>query len=389
MGAEAAEAVADSEEIRVERHTDAPWTLSARSPTLNGTISVRAARACPPLVAGNAFGLVLSPTERVRVRRGLRRVEIEPAPLRIRTRGTRAVEAVFATGLSVSTDGDERLAIGRAYNRRDRRVTAHDAPVSRGAAIEVTLRFAIGLSEEILVGGEVACVAGFRDDVSFATEADAARLLRAHVGFFDDAYFEGKRGKPTLKYRDTSRGREDADGTTTGLVVAHVGGAPPVLARGDDGVIAIGVAADVDVRLAFHGERVEAAFDPLAVRALQERARRIDARARALLGIDRVPTGALKYFTTYVTPHAPGDPHVFLKPAVLAGGPAGALLVVDGPDAEGLEGFRGVTEADWFHAMPAVGEMVGARATVRAGALAVRARFADPRWARPRLTWVR
>lgn len=385
-GAEAAEAVADSDEIRVTRHEDLPWTLSTRSATLNGTVPLRAARACPPLLAGNAFGLGLSPTHRIHVRRGLRRVDVDPEPLRVRTRGTRAIEVVFATGLSVATDGDERLAIGRAYNRRDRRATAEDAPVTRGAPIEVTLRLEVGLREEVVLGGEVACVGGYRDDVSIATEAEAASLLRAHVGFFDDAYFEGKRGKPTLKYRDVARSRERAESTTPRLVVAHVGGAPPVLARGADGVVAIVVAADVDVRLAFHGERVEPTMDP---RGIAERGRRIEARARALLGGAQLPEGALRYFTTYITPHAPGDPHVFLKPAVLAGGAAGAALVVDGPDAVGLEGFRGVTEADWFHALPAVGEMTSSRALVRAGKQVLRARFADPRWVRPRLTWTR
>lgn len=380
-----AEAVAD-DEIRVTRRADLPWTLSTRSATLNGTVPLRAARACPPLLSGNAFGLVLSPTEPIRVRRGLGRVEIQPAPVRVRARGTRVIDAVFATGLSVTTDGDERLAVGRAYNRRDRRATAYDAPVTRDAPIEVTLRLVIGLREEIAIGGEVACVAGFRDDVSMATEAEAASLLAAHVAFFDAAYFEGKRGRPTLKYRDVARSRERSESTTPRLVVAHVGGAPPILTRGADGVVGIAVAADVDVRLAFHGERVEPTMDP---RAVAERARRIEGRARSLLGGAPVPTGALRYFTTYVTPHAPGDPHVFLKPAVLAGGAAGAALVVDGPDAVGLEGFRGVTEADWFHALPAVGEMIAPRAILRSGEAAVRARFADARWVRPRITWTR
>lgn len=382
--AEAAEAVADSDRavVRATRRADSAWVLASRTPTLGGTIPVRAARSCPPLLAGNAFGLMLSPVDRIHVRRGLRSLEIDPAPRAARARGTRFVEASFDTGVAIH-EGVDRLAIGRAYNRRDRRATALDAPIVRGESIAVTLRVEVGLREEVEIRGEVACVGAWLDDVDVASAREARALLSAHARFFDDAYFEDKRGRPTNKYRNERRARDGASSTVARAVVAHVGGAPPKVERGADGVTGIVIAADVDVALAWHGQRVELALEP---RAAASRARRIAERCRELLGRE-LEGGALRYFTTYATAHAQGDPHMFLKPAVLVGGPPGATLVVDGPDAQGLEGARGVTEADWFHALPAVGEMIGPRARLRAGSPIVRARLAAPGWISPAIEW--
>lgn len=380
----AAEAVADSGPVVVaQRIADLPWTLAPRSATLGGTIPLRAARSCPPLLGGNAFGLMLSPRERIRVRRGLRRVEIDPTPLEVKTRGAGTIEVVFETGIAVHAPDDARLALGRAYNRRDRRVSAVDAPVASGAPIRLALLVAIGLREELEIRGEVACVGAFLDSLALANDAERRALLRAHEAFFDEAYFRDKRGRPTNKYRGERRTHDPTASTVGRAAVAHVGGAPPVIARGADGILALRIAADMDVGLGWHGERVAVAFD---ARDATARAARIEASARAILGADLAPT-ALKYFTTYATAHAQGDPHMFLKPAVLVGGPPGTMLVVDGPDAAGIEGFRGATEASWFHALPAVAEMIAPRAQIRAGAPIVRARVAAPSFVEPKLVW--
>src|SRR5690349_16013022 len=52
-----------------------PWKLAARSPTLGGIVPLRAAQACPPLLAGNAFGLALSLPVPLQITRGLRAVD--------------------------------------------------------------------------------------------------------------------------------------------------------------------------------------------------------------------------------------------------------------------------------------------------------------------------
>lgn len=369
--------------VLATRRAEADWVLAPRASTLGGTLPVRAARSCPPVLAGNAFGLQLAPAERIRVRRGLRSLEIDPQPRASRARGTRFVEATFDTGIALADVADARLAIGRAYNRRDRRATALDAPVAPGASIAVTLRVEVGLREEVEIRGEVACIGAWLDDVDVASAREARHLLGAHATFFDDAYFRDKRGRPTNKYRSERRARDGGSSTVARAVVAHVGGAPPAITRGADGVPAIVIAADVDVELAWYGQRVELALEPSAI---AERARRIEARCREILGRE-LAGGALRYFTTYATAHAPGDPHMFLKPAVLAGGPPGSTLVVDGPDAPGVEGARGVTEVDWFHALPAVGELIAPRARLRAGAQIVRARFAAPGWIAPSIEW--
>lgn len=135
--------------------------------------------------------------------------------------------------------------------------------------------------------------------------------------------------------------------------------------------------AELATALAYEGLRVTPTMDG---RTLARRAEAIEATLRAALGeLPPSAAGALRYFTTYVTPHAGGDPHVFWKPATMIATSPDFGMLVDGPTVAGLDGMRGVIESHRFHALPAVGEMIAPRAHLAAGDRVVRARFTPRR----------
>ena len=149
--------------------------------------------------------------------------------------------------------------------------------------------------------------------------------------------------------------------------------------------MSVTVPCEIDARLCYHGLRVEAALDE---RALARRAAGIERTWNEALGELAGPdTGAIRYFTGYATPHAPGDPHLFFKPATLLRVPAGWCAVLDGPAGDGFEILRGVTAASWFHALPAVVELQRERVSLRAGDPLLRVRPVPERFLDLPLEW--
>ena len=370
------------------------FRLVRRSPTLSGNVPLRAAQSCPPFLSGNVCGWQLVPARPLRLRRTLLSVEADPPPLRARLAGPETAVLTWDTGLSLRPAEGVVLVLERAYNRRDRRVLAHESVVSGDVLLTVTvaIRRADG---EVTLGGELASLLAFAPapEVAVLALADVARLppaeaaaargiAAAHLSFFDQEYFGEKRAAPTRKYRDLLRragpgAGEAADDLAGSVVVLHGGGAVPAVQRSPEGLLRLELPVEVGARLRYHGHRVEVRLDE---GALGRRAADIEARFRAALGDGAGPElGALRYFTTYVTPHSPGDAHLFCKPATLLRTPPGWVAVLDGVAAPGWEVLRGVTDASWFPALPAVIEVHAAEVHLAAGAPLLRVRPL-PRW---------
>jgi hypothetical protein len=357
---------------------DARLAIVARSPTLDGNVPLRAARACPPFLRGNGVGWILRTREPIRLRRRFRSIEVEPPVRRARILGSDEVELTLDSGFWLEhTMPGVAMVVERAHNLRDRRVDVVACRADLGAPFELCLRVRLSRADgEATLSGDLATVTPIvlAPPIRVQGLADARDVAEAHLAFFDAEYFAAKRGAPTRKYRGHAGTSPATRPDLVGALVVHAGGAAARVAKGALGAVEVTLPAELASSLTYEGLRVAPTLD---ARALARRSASIEATWRAALGdaaVDAAP-GALRYFTTYVTPHAPGDPHVFWKPATLIATSPDLAMIVDGPSVPGLEGMRGVVEAHWFHALPAVAEMIAPRAHLPAGERVVRARF--------------
>jgi len=383
-------------------------TLARRSPTLDGSVPLRVAQACVPLLEGNAFGfqvvfqrplvartrlgrvtLVVTPElEHVdRVHRASARYLVEQGVVR------GAWRTFFERGWWASERGRLRIWTGlcvrpargtwlRASGTKNRGVHGLGADeifvLDDGELVPLVIDFTLPPGDVRLVG-EVATLAPVRPGVraEIVPAASTPDLLRAHAAFYDEAYFAKKRGEAasTRKYRRAvARGREaqdaDADGATTTLRVAHVAGPRPTIeheirvlsgasptptSRRPDRPLdrvrfanAVGFSARWDgYSLAVEPDRSELAAGARAVES---------ALGPDFAGAHR---GALLYLTKYFTPHPPGEPHFFVKPwAFVQTGP-GWSTMLEGPREPAFDVMRGVVRTDAFHAAPAVFHLHG------------------------------
>jgi hypothetical protein len=373
--------------IAARRSHEPSFDLAPRTATLGGVVPVRAARACPPFLSGNAFGWFFRPRQPIRVARSLRGATADQAGARIRVTSSSLVELTLDTGLTLSPPDGVRLVLERPRNLRDRRVDVEPIALEPGRPSALTLRLTLRRGETVTLSGNVAAVAPWPDQAPPFRIVDpvaGAALVRAHAAFFDASYFDVKQRSPTQRYKRLAREGPPLTAAPAGIAsVVHLGGAPPRVIVGPDGLPALAIAADLDAALAFHGRVVEPRLDAAALRA---REAPIQRAMRDALGAEP-PASAVRYFTTWITTHAPGDPHAFFKPATLVATEPGWALVVDGPDAAGLEGLRGITDPSWFHALPAVVEIVGTEGRVRRGATIVTARLTSQALLDASLAW--
>jgi hypothetical protein len=237
---------------------DGLFRLTVRSPTLDGSVPLRVARACVPLLEGNAYGLQVTLTRPLAVRRRLGRwqgtwpdggAEIERRhagswprlPVEgylpresawIRAlggglvRSTRKGLRIF-TGLLLRPEPGTWLRLTSAANRRNTLFeVAEHLMADDGAFVPLVLDLAVrpGAPAAFRLEGELACLGPLRPGARFAAASpdDARDLARAHASFYDRAYFEEKREGVTGKYRDLvatepveeSGDRGDATGAT-------------------------------------------------------------------------------------------------------------------------------------------------------------------------------
>lgn len=407
-------------------------TLVRRSPTLGGSVPVRVAQGCVPLLEGNAWGHAVALSRRIVLKKKLggwtvasfddgeelSRMCRASVPLltadgtlRPGAWGKRLERGLvdagrsisLFTGLFVRPHAGVRLRVSTIANRRSVLYTVEEAILDDTDALcPVVLDIvpATGV-DTITLDGEIATLSVLPAHVHITrcTLAEASDVAASHVGFYDAEYFATKkRGQVARSYRDdVMRASRAADRAGTpnpagAVEMRLVDGGPslveaaaPARFHRASGPLAApaGTAPDrlvvrnaVPFTATYDGYTVaidhdRAALDRYAANVRETWRRWLDASGTA------AHDGALLYLTKYFTPHPPGEPHFFVKPCALVATSAGSSTVIDGRPGSGFDVMRGVIRSDRFHAAPAVfqlwrpGETITVpRATVLAELLA-------------------
>jgi hypothetical protein len=387
--------------------------FTRRSATLDGSVPLRVAHACVPLLEGNSHGLQLSLRAPLLVQRGLvtasaslgdagealtalwrgalpRLVDdglLSPGWQRELARGLvvpRGRSSVrLWTGLLVRPRAGLWVRVGKGSNRRALSYTVGEVVVvDPGGFVPLLLDVVLASSAtRAVVGDECATLGVLRPGLAIARAPLSAHVDvgRAHLAFYDDAYFAQKKGQPTRKYRRTIV-RPDVEPAASvhdgGAVVVEAGPCAATIAPLSSSARVALPDVESDRVPAHLGQLDVVTFDnmvPLSVsgdglrwnvvadsRRLEAHAAAIRATWRAALGdaVETYSKGALLYLTKYVSQHPPGEPHFFVKPFALTKTPPGWSCLLEGVDGDGDDGpydvWRGVVRTDAFHATPAV-----------------------------------
>ncbi|MCX5746385.1 MAG: hypothetical protein NT062_28240, partial [Proteobacteria bacterium] len=240
-------------------------------------------------------------------------------------------------------------------------------------------------AERVTLEGEVATLAVLPARVTIARTSIAAapEVARAHVGFYDAAYFATKTSGVARKYRDELRAAKDPIGQQDDVTLTIVDGGPLLVAPAPPTRVhrVAGPAPGtlVDRVVVTNAVAFEATFDGARVAIEPDRAQ-LDRYAREVREVWEAwfahagvaaHAGALLYLTRYFTPHPPGEPHFFTKPATLVQTSAGSSTVIEGKPGAGYDVMRGVVRTDGFHATPSVFHLwqVGRAIAVAQGAI--------------------
>lgn len=368
-------------------------TLEKRSQTLDGSVPIRVAQGCVPLLEGNAWGWQVRLTRPIELRKKLTGWIATGAGLDDRQRMTRAgvpmlvragilrntwtkrlgrgavdigrTISVF-TGLLVRPRAGYRLRASTSGNRRSWLYTVSESIIDDATEFTpLVLDIVPGRGADALsLDGEIATfgVLPARTSQKSCDLAEADSVARAHVAFYDGHYFGGKqRGLVARKYRDeiVRSPRRAADDLEIHTELVH-GGPTHVDALADRVRIrnAVGLTARFD-GYKVHVEPERADLEELA------RGIRVTWEAWRQASNTLFHEGALLYLTKYITPHPPGEPHFFVKPPTLIRTTAGTSTLIDGIPGVGYDIMRGVVRTDSFHAVPAVFQLWRPGATIR------------------------
>lgn len=382
------------------------FRLETRSPTLDGSVPLRVAQGCAPLLAGNAYGHQLTLSRPLLLGERLGRVRLE-APEDLSRELRRLVDAalprLLAHGLLerdgawhralargvVSVTGRRRLAlftglllrpsaglvlrVTAAANRRNTRIDVEEQLLGgedgRLVPLLLTITVPRDASPAVTLAGEVACLAPLRPGATVTRRPlrEAPAAGRAHADFYDAAYFAAKKDGVTGKYRRlvaqepdgapadarvelVEAGPVDASISTLDRVTTAAG---PATAPRPGGPVEIAFRNAISFSALFDGHTLAIQPDRAALARIAEEIERTWDEALGA-GYVEAHRGALWYLTKYFTPHTPGEPHFFVKPAALTVTPPGWSCLVDGCHGDGYDVLRGVVSTDVFHATPAV-----------------------------------
>lgn len=397
-------------------------SLVRRSPTLGGSVPVRVAQGCVPLLEGNAWGHALTLARRIELRRRfggwtvsafdggdeLARMTRASVPLLVADgtlrpgawvkrleRGVldlgRSTISLF-TGLFVRPSPGLRLRASTLANRRSVLYTIDEAILDEdGALCPLVLDIVPAPGVDALsLDGEIATLAALPSRVSFARASldEASDVARRHVGFYDAEYFATKkRGAVARSYRDDIlRGSRSVPLDTAAIPEIRVVDGGPLLVEPAaprrlhraTGPLAAPAGTAADRLVVRNAVAFSATYDgyQLTVDHDQAELERYASEVRAIwqrwLAASGTPSheGALLYLTKYFTPHPPGEPHFFVKPPTLVATSAGTSTLIDGLPGPGYDVMRGAIRSDGFHALPAVFHLwrPGASITVARGA---------------------
>ncbi|WP_394827225.1 hypothetical protein [Pendulispora albinea] len=384
-------------------------TLEKRSPTLDGSVPLRVAQACMPLLEGNAFGFQIALRKRIELRRRLgafhlSSFEDEPAyarehratlPMAVArgllvrggvwherlergivdaghfARRSTGSAVAFWTGLLVRPRAGVRLRQSSTANRRAVTFTVDEVILDdTDAYCPLVLGIApADDTDTVVLHGEIATLAALpaRARLECVPLDEAPEVARAHLAFYDAHYFATKREHPSRKYKHlATRAPSPAESAADLHVRAACAGpatvfeACPRQIAGAKGPRPEPYAPDrfvfrnaVAFSARFDGQHVAIDFDRARLAAHAERIR---AAWTGVLGAgdEGVHQGALWYLTKYFTPHPAGEPHFFVKPWALMHTRAGCSMLLEGIPGRGYDVLRGVVRTDVFHATPAV-----------------------------------
>ncbi|NUP13203.1 MAG: hypothetical protein HOW73_44760 [Polyangiaceae bacterium] len=356
--------------------------LVQRSATLGGSVPLRAAQACTPLLEGNAIGRELILAQRIELVRSLGGLKIERFvgrdAITLRTRGalpmmgplgmgTDGLADAFAngpvslrrkrielfTGLVARVPAGVRLRVSSTANRRPRSFRVEERFIDHASGYRpVVLSLVIeDEASSIVLDGEIATVIPLPDhfDARYRRLHEAPEVARAHVHFYDKGYFESKERGATRKYRKLVTRHKPAE--ITGVTEVVEAG-PRQVEIAEDRLV---VRAGLPLSFRFDGSNVSVDLPRDRLATIETAIR--DAWAPVLDGPlreDNVFQGALLYLAKYVTPHPRGEPHFFVKPPALIATPPGWSTLVEGRIGFDHDVLRGVVRTDVFHAVPAV-----------------------------------
>ncbi len=356
------------------------FEVSRREGTLGGSLPLRAAKACAPLLEGNAYGLQLVPRRPVVLRRSFRGIVADETFVRacsaiapiLRVRGLLTEDEAKRAALGIARrDGTHELFTGllvKVPKGMSLRVLSAQARASKALLIApctivpheafqpLFLRVALrkGLTEARLES-DVATLAPILEsppNVLDASDSEREELLRAHLRFYDGAYFASKaRGEVTRKYRRMmlqAKDGEDAASVRPCATLATFGGVP--LEREASGTLV--VKAPFDFSATYDGATVTITAEPRERRAYADAVAQSMSPLLRKLGHEH--EGATLYFAKYFTPHPAGEPHYFVKPPALLATPPGFSTLIEGSLLESSEVMRGVVHTDRFFAVPQV-----------------------------------
>jgi hypothetical protein len=401
----AAVVVADSDVFDVIDVLGGATILVKPNATLDGSLPVRAVRACSPLLDGNRFGFQVKLTLPLTFTKTLTGVKLAGMPdaltravsgsmprvlaeglldssgrwalsfadgIVVREKGNRRQISLF-TGIFVKPRQGHWLRLGDAGNRRNIAFTVEERWIADPdvfTPVILTLTFGPDTPFPLNLSGEIATLAPFASDLPWKTLEgdDPSKLGQAHFAFFDDKYFaQKKKGTSTKKYRKlvdtdpaaTLKNRDFAGHATLG---PRSVGPTAVRTFLTPGGITLGTGNDLGTAVfhnivplvcSFDGHLMHVELDKVALNGFAQTTR--DAWTQ-LFGADDLEQrkGAMWYFTKYVTPHQPGEPYFFVKPPALMTTPAGYSTLIEGLPGQGYSILRGVVATDVFHALPAV-----------------------------------
>ena len=398
--------------------------LVKRDATLDGSVPLRVAQACVPLLEGNALGHQIVFARRLVVRSRLGRRGLEPSPLLEEVdRAHRAAVPFLAAHGFLRRGGAWQLQLEKEWWWVERGVlrvwTGLLVRPREGTWLRVTgagSRAILGLGvrtawiarpegDELVplvvdfdaapdgtrLDGEVATIVPVVPDVACAIVSlrDAPELTEAHAAFYDAKYFANKKGDVTKKYRRTvatARAKAEEDDAPATVRVAHVAGPRPEIVRiervmgpSSTTPVAAPKAGGLHVVRFLNAVSFTAHYDgnTLAVEpdrvALAAGARAIETELTNALGAGFAAAnkGSVLYLTKYFTPHPNGEPHFFVKPWAFTATPPGWSSILEGVRGEGggWDVMRGVVWTDRFHATPAVFSLrSGCRVRIPVGA---------------------
>lgn len=362
------------------------FSLTRRSATLDGAIAVRAARACVPLLEGNAFGLQARLNRPLTIERRLGRAPrvdstmhasaiprmIAHGYIRAGSAWHRAFEKsivhahrsalLLFTGLLVRAPRGSVLRVSSTANRRSFLYDVDEVLIGE-ELVPLVLSLRPRAPGPLHLDGELATVAELEPNVGIE-RGPLREAGEAHVEFYDEAYFANKKAESTRKYRALPRRDGRAAGSMQVIECGPVSYAierrdrflsstSPTPEKRDDGIDVVAFETLLPFTATFDGNALVVRYDEARLAREVKKLEKTwtDEYGAAFLQKHR---RAMWYLTKYFTPHPHGEPHFFVKPWAFIKTPPGWSALVEGVMGDGYEIMRGVIASDVFHAAPAV-----------------------------------